>query len=509
MTDSPLTPTAPVSDPFCEFRKWQRDHYNVPGGWVSSGSEPGSLKSFDSASASASDSDAGSVAVSDADSDAGSYVSETSTVEWDHEPYETFQHRVLSLARRAWPEWDNYCGDIHVERLKGGSYNRVIGINLALNHDGDDPDSDGCISYILRIPREDAVDLDKQIGAHLFAQRLPGIKVAELIEWDKNKDNEIGAPYVIQNRVAATDLKTLRYPDLDHATKCRIAREVGGLYRRMLSIKSSVIGDPMPEATSRLSTDACKYVDSSELQAVEFDVAEFDYRRVRPFADSFFMEGAPPREPALAKPWDNSGRQETSLYHFLKTTFTAQRAKEVENKKLRPVLEGVKDVDLESYDNWLTMVDELQAAGWLDRVDYCLAHLDFYPYNMLFDPDAKPGSPSLTILDWDQAGFVPSFMLCRPAYWIWNWTDAGDEFEFSDETLFVEAPQSVEACELKSIFEEAAGPEYMFYAYQPAYRHARRLFRFAVEGGLAFCHWYPESQAMLKEWAAIRHVKRE
>lgn len=43
-------------------------------------------------------------------------------------------------------------------------------------------------------------------------------------------------------------------------------------------------------------------------------------------------------------------------------------------------------------------------------------------------------------------------------------------------------PASEEAKNIKQIFDEAAGPEYIRYAYEPVYRLPRRLFYFSRHG---------------------------
>lgn len=88
--------------------------------------------------------------------------------------------------------------------------------------------------------------------------------------------------------------------------------------------------------------------------------------------------------------------------------------------------------------------------------------------------------------------------------WVWAWQDDEEE----DELLANDDPGTAEGRELKALFEEAAGPVYVRFAYEPAYRLARRLVRFAVEG-LRFNEDFREADVMLVEWAAIRESSKQ
>jgi aminoglycoside phosphotransferase (APT) family kinase protein len=152
-------------------------------------------------------------------------------------------------------------------------------------------------------------------------------------------------------------------------------------------------------------------------------------------------------------------------------------------------------------DRFCAMALELDAGGWLVNSHYSLAHLDLAPRNILVDPTSDTQLPIITgILDWDSAILAPMFMSCAPPLWIWGWQDDEDE----DERTANNEPPTLEARQLKLLFEKAAGPDYMRLAYDPAYRLARRLVRFAFEGVRSNEH-FKEAQTMLQEWAETHH----
>lgn len=53
--------------------------------------------------------------------------SDSSTLVYDHEPFETSQARALKLCQTVLPPAD---GKISIERMHGGGFNRIIGVSV-------------------------------------------------------------------------------------------------------------------------------------------------------------------------------------------------------------------------------------------------------------------------------------------------------------------------------------------------------------------------------------------
>ncbi|KAI0186312.1 hypothetical protein EV127DRAFT_439024 [Xylaria flabelliformis] len=107
------------------------------------------------------------------------------------------------------------------------------------------------------------------------------------------------------------------------------------------------------------------------------------------------------------------------------------------------------------------------------------------------------------ILDWDSAILAPMFMSCKPPLWLWGWKEDEDE----DERTANEEPPTAELRQLKKLFEDAAGPDYLRFAYQPAYRLARQLVSLMINGLRSNEDFYG-ADTMLKEWKAIHNEPR-
>ncbi|KAJ5715913.1 uncharacterized protein N7483_013094 [Penicillium malachiteum] len=83
--------------------------------------------------------------------------------------------------------------------------------------------------------------------------------------------------------------------------------------------------------------------------------------------------------------------------------------------------------------------------------------------------------------------------------WLWAWNEEGDE----DERLAGKTPSSPESRQIKELFDEAAGPVFLRYAYHPQYRLARILFRFAIEG-ISSNEDFDRVDLLQREWDEVR-----
>ncbi|KAK8097743.1 uncharacterized protein PG998_013229 [Apiospora kogelbergensis] len=173
-----------------------------------------------------------STAASSITSHASSDASErtaSSSVQYDHEPFETFKDRVLSLAQsHIWI--DAPAGEILVDRLPGGGFNRIIGLTRQSQ-------SDDKIQYILRLPRFDSARLDRDVAVLLFLEQHTHIPAPKVIHFDQTDSNPVLSPYMVQNRLPGADLYHT-FPTLDHWQKCLFAKSFGSVVRQMLETRS-------------------------------------------------------------------------------------------------------------------------------------------------------------------------------------------------------------------------------------------------------------------------------
>jgi len=379
--------------------------------------------------------------------------SDSSSVVYDHEPFATFRLRVLELTQSLWVGASP--NEIAIERMAGGGFNRIIGISRAIGSQEEK------IQYVLRVPRFEAAQLDREIAVLQFMRRYSELPVPEVVRFDETSNNMLGSPYMVQKRIPGLDLYS-SFPKLDYMGKCRIAQELGHVFRQMLSLRSQAAGVLV------LPTD------NKSLEA-PLQVAPFygtDTLLVSLYCDA---------------PATQSTRE------TLTSIFQGRKAAALERC-------STDTLRSELMDQFVTMTSELDTDGWLGNNQNSLCHLDLAPRNILVNHASDAHLPGISgILDWDSAAFGPSFMSCTPPLWIWAWNDDDDE----DERTANDDPPTPELRQLKALFDEAAGPDYLHFAYEPPYRLARRLVHYAIHD-IRSKEDVDEANAMLQEWADMR-----
>ncbi|CAM1503315.1 Fc.00g080910.m01.CDS01 [Cosmosporella sp. VM-42] len=386
----------------------------------------------------------------------------------------TMPHNQQSLAcNTVWPDADDK--DVTLERMEGGGYNHIVGLNRRTA--GADESQDQVAQYILRIPRLNERDcwMDREVAIMRFVREHTKIPVPEVIMFDETTNNVLESPYMVQTRIQG--LPTIfHYKELNHQEQCRFAQELGAIVRQMLDTQSSRPGK------LALPADALNF-------NAPFQVVPLPTRVMRARGNQSACRSD---DPLLITPYSNAPAHE-SIAEWLTTHFQARKVLYLEE------LLDARELALE-VDACCRMVSELDSEGWFTNVPTSLAHLDFAPRNVLINPTSDTSQPIISaILDWDSAILAPAFMACAPPLWVWAWVDDEEE----DERTANDEPATPQQRLLKKLFEDAAGPEYLKFAYEPVYRLARRLVQFAVEG-VPMCDMSDGIWEMIEEWKDIR-----
>jgi len=374
--------------------------------------------------------------------------SDPSTVVYNHEPFETFKTRALELCQTVLAPSN---GEISIERMHGGGFNRIIGVSVTTS------ESPAVSQYILRVPRFEVAQLDRDLAPLQLLRQRSKIKVPDVVAFDITTRNVLESPYMIQTRIPGSCLFP-RYPDMPHEMKCAVSKELGECLSELHSIRSVTAG--------RLTL-------------------------------------SPSKGSLMIQPFDNTETDATVLYEngpAAVTTSDTLRAI-LEHKRELAVAEGPNQSFRASFfDSFITTASEMSALGVLDESYYCLCHLDLEPRNILVSPTSPTQPQAITgILDWDSAIFAPPFMSCLPPMWLWAWNDEDEE----DERLANNEPPTPELRELKQVFEHAAGPTYLRFAYGAQYRLARKLVRYAIDG-LQSNEDLVSAELLLAEWVEVR-----
>ena len=428
--------------------------------------------------------------------------SRTSTLKYDQEPFDRYRVRIEALCRNLWPA-DSRVATLErrmssvakfriletvrskklrrllfpspekefiIERLAGGTYNRIAGIAVK------DAAVKDLKHFILRVPRSGMVELghiEREVAIVRYVRQNTTLPVADVLSFDATADNPLDSGYVVQSRLPGVPLHTI-WDELTHEQRCVVAQEIGKVILALQDVKS-----PTPGIVEASLAD-----DGSQT----FSVRPFDIKS--PY-DMDWKTKIPNHTPGKETQTENQ-----SSLNWFGTQFGRWLAHEL--------LESPAQILYWDYQlQFVQAAKEMERVGYLGNGQNCLCHFDLEARNVMVQI-LPNGSPTISgIIDWDSAVFAPTFVSCAPPSWLWTDPKYLDEDEFEASST----PSTPEQKEIKEKFEEVVGFDWEWFAYQPGFRLARELFYFAQHGN-------NDNQAtkraikFLKEWAALRDSKR-
>ncbi|KAI4270740.1 MAG: hypothetical protein L6R35_006590 [Caloplaca aegaea] len=377
-----------------------------------------------------------------------SNVSESSSVVYNHEPFDQYALKVKDLCQKLWPLATE---DFVIERLPGGSYNRIIGITTPPSASGTEK------RYILRVARFDVSQHDRELAIHRYVAQHTSIPLADIVFSDPTNDNPLGSPYVVQSRIPGTSL-WLAYHSLTHEQRKSVVQQFATVLLDLQAVKNETSG--VVTATAQKDGtwiyNICRYDIRPDFV---HDVDDVDHPRDHNVLNMLLIQCQ--RWLALSLQYDPKD--------ILSLDYYAQLSK---------------------------IAREMDELGVFEDNTFHLTHLDLEPRNIMVVIGSDKHASISGVLDWDSAIFAPVFTACEVRSWIWTWDDG----EVDDEGTANNVPAKPEDCELKRLFEDMMGPVYLKYAYQPQYRMVRSLFLLAKDG-LRSSWTIKEAEKLFKEWA--------
>ncbi|KAG8693357.1 hypothetical protein FRC08_009174 [Ceratobasidium sp. 394] len=351
---------------------------------------------------------------SDHDYDSDSDVSsETSTVVYDHEPFETYQTRVRNLLCILYGPDTGRAAEI--TRLSGGGFNRIIGATLPTNSAA--PFAD----LILRVPRFSSAEVATQVG--LLRALHASLPVPTVEHYDTGMDNALGEPYVLLRRLPGQNLHDVLL-DMEFDERCDVAKQVA----RLIAKIHNVI---LPPGIGPLAGDG-----EGKL-------------RIRRFPDgSLGSEDMPPTEhPSDAG--DTRGRAPlpTTFPEFVTTRLAELKAHALHQGPAHAFRVELCDELLEASKN---LLPTFALSG---RV--ALFHRDFAARNILVDRTLHGNGWTITgVLDWDDCEAAPLEIAAVWPGWLWSSKDE-EEADFDENEWDPDLPVPNEECErIKRAFVE-------------------------------------------------------
>ena len=443
----------------------------------------------------------------------GSFVSLASTVEYGQVPFAEFSWQVHELCKKIWPASYH---DIHIQYLRGGSTNRIFGLSfspLPAQYNGhvfgelqrtalpsgvlaafDDlhlnllsSSNDG--RYILRIARFEWEDIARGIASLDYVSQHTSIPVPKVITYDLTAENAVGSPYSLQYRAPGMPLY-LVHPTLSYRQQQDLVKEVARILLEFRKVESPFAGSigyledgesiPLPPILS--VGEGCEEVER------EVDDTQNVHHRV-------------PRVLHYQFPTNDD------LYNGKLSTLKNHNAFGIISFHLARLTISKVPADSANYTAAYTSrllaaareMDELGCFGY-DNTNK-LYHDDFESRNIMItvDNDEYGTLRISSILDWDDTIFAPPFVSSLPPRWLWSDVNCNT----NEEPQVYEDPVDPVLLALKKTFDVLVGWKFTMYAYEPQYRLARRMFRFAFTG--FFSNYdYEAADLLLSEWEELR-----
>ncbi|KAF6218204.1 hypothetical protein HO133_006165 [Letharia lupina] len=425
--------------------------------------------------------------------------SRTSTLEYSQEPFDQYQVHVKELCHVLWPAEsrvatpESRVGGVAktlffeavrlkklrrflspspetdkeyiIERLAGGTYNRIVGITVK------DTGTVEPKNLVLRVPRPQMAEfgyIEREVAILRYVRQNTTLPVADVISFDATANNPLESGYVVQSRLPGVSLHAI-WDELTHEQRCTVAQEVGKIILALQDVDNSTPG--VVEASP------------ADDGAQNFSVRPFDIKS--PY-DVDWKTKIPDHIPDE----ETEPATQTPLNWF-GTQFGRWLAHEL--------LDNPAQILYWDYQyQFVQVTKQMDSIGILGDGQNCLCHFDLAARNVMVQVLPNGALTVSGMVDWDSAAFAPKFVSCAPPSWLW--TD--QKYYDAEESETSSTPSTPEQQELKEVFDDVVGFDWTWLAYRPEYRLARELFHFA-QHGLPDSEAAKKAKRFLKEWAAL------
>lgn len=420
----------------------------------------------------------------DNDNKAGGGSTQSSTVEYSQESFETYQHKVSQLCHDI-----GYGEPSKIERMKGGSFNRIIGLEFATPE---------VTKYVLRIPRfgiefDEAQDIKDQVATLSYVSQF--LPVPSIAAFDPTQNNALASAYVLQKRVPGSVMQQVFY-NLPLAEKLQITTKVAELMIKMESMKLDASGRVV-------ASDDVPDLQHQQMPSVQ-TVKIVGFRSTR--------YGSTAQFPAIGDvPFTSLVR--IILHERKKLCIIENEPWMMENMKmLQKIASQMEEVGL-------VRIKDNQCILW--HWDFAARNImisqsstadvsSHVPVNQEPKEDLEPPGTTVTntdswvitgVLDWDGIMSVPLVLARQPPIWLWCNEDGRSSAWSGNLDVPPTRKLTDDEARIKDHFDHImakADPSYIEDAYIRG-PWLRRLARFALYGFSEFgC--FERYDALVKDW---------
>ena len=387
-------------------------------------------------------------------------VSECATIVNGGEPFETFQHKVSEHASKIFHKKQS---DITIKKMKGGTYNRVVGVTISSKVQKFTLEwFKSCLrrlqgiasvdskSYIIRIPRvkvtgENAVrsmrdDMEQEVAILKTVQSQLPLPTPQVVSYDLTTDNVFERPYMVQKRIPGKNLQIQLWDQLNLEQKKSVVKQVANLP----SIIASLQGPAGNLSCDNLSRTSVLSVITNKFHKPAYD------------------KQSTPRLATTHKPLE-----------FLLECINHWRA-------YQTAKQGFCFEEL--WDAFEIIANSLEKHGFLNG-PCVLVQRDLKPYNLLAEIRSDTEVEITGVIDCDSAVIAPEFMAYPAPFWSWLPDDAADRTTADEEVFCLSAkPCTEDGKAIKQTFEENVSEKYKMYSFSMQAILARRMFLVLHDG---------------------------
>ena len=477
----------------------------------------------------------------------------TSTQAESQTPFAEFAWSVQQLCKQIWPASFE---EVSIERLRGGSFNRVIGIQTpssfaTLTKNGllDPPrrsegtqlleseitsskppliipQRDRNNKYILRITRFGYRRIDGDIVIPCYVRSRSTIPVPQVVGFDLGIGNVLGSPYTLQLRIQGMPLVAI-FGDLTQPQRRDLAVQLAKIIRQLQEIKSPVAGE-LGFPTRDLRQDNFINDDSDEEGDCSTHTNAVLERKLAMLIESDQVSCStdsstgkklpeaitePQKDDLTLKILHYTNLSRSDPYNGTVNTFTMQNGSDVlgclQFQLMRHMMDALSRSsgsvwETRYYTRLLEVAREMHDLGYLNDDGFTLFHHDLEARNIMVQINDSESLQITGVLDWDQTKFVPRCVSCFPPRWMW----CHEDDDAWDECNGHQIPEDPNMKELKDLFDQHVGQEYVKFAYQRRYCLVRRLFRLSLEA--IYSDWQAKQvDELIDDWSEFRDELEE
>lgn len=394
-----------------------------------------------------------------------SEASATSTYTYSQEPFKTWHNKVIQLCMHHFRD-----RHLEVERMKGGSINRVVAISV-----GPETIFKGvlgracskllfwalqCLTkgninlekYIVRVPRWDDDEGSGSVVSETCTTKFIGtqtqIPVPEIIHVSNSSQNILQSRYMIQKRLPGENLESL-WPKLTQAQRCNALRRMVNIAKQLQNMKSNRAGfiHPSHDGSAPQTISA-----HDELMIDKFDVLNLDW-----------PSPTPPSTP------------QTTFEFMMEMWEIAEKRWKLCHKCVDPAMYKMRKIIL-----------ALRNLGFFpddhDSLPFAYVHTDLFPRNILAEIVDDATIKITGVLDWDPTYtyFGPKFIVYRAPFYFWHEVSESITSNERHDALALAEPITKNGKELKELFLSLVSPEWQYYAFTFEYVTARRIMKYLL-----------------------------